>query len=202
VALVHRLASKGRIAWASSWQGEMVSKLEAQLALEVEPLRATIRMRPGDEGRPTPNLRSVAWLDRMEAAGEADWDAVVRIDDVLGPAVHEWAQNFGKPVLAGEAGPGGGTDRSARGRRPGIHQRGGEVMAKELPAFDEIRSNAFAMLGDVEDELRSDCVRAPGPVASRPKRCGKRKGRLPRRRLPWGLGAKTGDPWWPGTPQR
>lgn len=100
VALVRRLAAKGRIAWASSWQGDMVAKLEAQLHLEAEPLRVTITMRPGDEDRPTPKLRSVArWLVRMEMAGEADWDAVVWIDDVLGPDVHEWAHTFGKPVL-------------------------------------------------------------------------------------------------------
>lgn len=100
VALVHRLAAKGRIAWASSWQGDMVSKLEAQLHLEVEPLPVTVTMRPGDEDRPTPKLRSVArWLTRMEMASEAYWDAVVWIDDVLGPDVHEWAHNLSKPVL-------------------------------------------------------------------------------------------------------
>ncbi|MDQ0118461.1 hypothetical protein J2T22_001639 [Pseudarthrobacter defluvii] len=100
LARVRRLAAKGRIAWVSSWQGDMIAKLEAQLHLEAEPLRVTITMRPGDEDRPTPKLRSVArWLDRMDAAGEADWDAVVWIDDVLGPDVHEWAHTFGKPVL-------------------------------------------------------------------------------------------------------
>lgn len=109
VALVHRLATKGRIAWASSWQGDMVAKLEAQLHLEEEPLRVTITMRPGDDTRPTPKLRSVArWLVRMEMAGEADWDAVVWIDDVLGPDVHEWAHNLGKPVLLEKPDPGTG----------------------------------------------------------------------------------------------
>lgn len=29
-------------------------------------------------------------------------------------------------------------------------------MTEQLPTFDELRSNAFALLGDVEDELRSD----------------------------------------------
>jgi hypothetical protein len=36
-------------------------------------------------------------------------------------------------------------------------------MAQELPTFDEMRSNAFAMLGDVEDELRSDWRPGAGP---------------------------------------
>lgn len=36
-------------------------------------------------------------------------------------------------------------------------------MAEPLPTFDEIRSNAFAMLGDVEDELRSDWRDGTGP---------------------------------------
>ena len=34
----------------------------------------------------------------------------------------------------------------------------------ELPTFDDIRSNAFAMLGDVEDELRSDWRSGAGPT--------------------------------------
>jgi hypothetical protein len=36
-------------------------------------------------------------------------------------------------------------------------------MAEPLPTFDEMRSNAFAMLGDVEDELRSDWREGTGP---------------------------------------
>lgn len=36
-------------------------------------------------------------------------------------------------------------------------------MAEPLPTFDDIRSNAFAMLGDVEDELRSDWREGAGP---------------------------------------
>jgi hypothetical protein len=33
----------------------------------------------------------------------------------------------------------------------------------DLPTFDEMRSNAFALLGDVEDELRSDWSPGTGP---------------------------------------
>lgn len=33
----------------------------------------------------------------------------------------------------------------------------------ELPTFDEMRSNAFALLGDAEDELRSDWRPGTGP---------------------------------------
>lgn len=63
MALVRWLATKGRIAWASSWQGDMVSNLEAQLHLEEEPLRVTITIRLGDEGQPTRKLSSVLrWL--------------------------------------------------------------------------------------------------------------------------------------------
>jgi hypothetical protein len=36
-------------------------------------------------------------------------------------------------------------------------------MPGQLPTFDEMRSNAFAMLGDVEDELRSDWRDGAGP---------------------------------------
>lgn len=35
--------------------------------------------------------------ERMDAAGEADWDSVVWIDDALGPDGHEWAQNTTSP---------------------------------------------------------------------------------------------------------
>jgi hypothetical protein len=74
--------------------------LEDQLHLKVEPLRVTIEPQESDVDEPTPKLRSVSqWLERMEAAGEADWDAVVWIDDVLGPDAHEWAHGYGKPVL-------------------------------------------------------------------------------------------------------
>jgi hypothetical protein len=36
-------------------------------------------------------------------------------------------------------------------------------VAEQLPTFDEMRSNAFAMHGDVEDELRSDWRDGTGP---------------------------------------
>lgn len=36
-------------------------------------------------------------------------------------------------------------------------------MPEELPTFDDIRSNAFAMLGDAEDELHSDWRPGAGP---------------------------------------
>jgi hypothetical protein len=36
-------------------------------------------------------------------------------------------------------------------------------MPDQLPTFEEMRSNAFAMLGDVEDELRSDWREGAGP---------------------------------------
>lgn len=100
VALVRRLATKGRLAWVSTSPTDVVAGLEEQLQLEVEPLRVPLAMKESDVDEPTPKLRSVArWLDRMDAAGEADWDAVVWIDDVLGPDVHEWAHNYAKPVL-------------------------------------------------------------------------------------------------------
>jgi hypothetical protein len=34
----------------------------------------------------------------------------------------------------------------------------------ELPTFEEIRRNAFALLGDAEDELRSDWRTGTGPT--------------------------------------
>lgn len=36
-------------------------------------------------------------------------------------------------------------------------------MADQLPTFEEMRSNAFALLGDAEDELRSDWREGTGP---------------------------------------
>lgn len=105
-ALVLRLATKGRIAWASTSPPEVVAALEERVQLEVEPLRVTINPKPGGEDQPTPKLRSVArWLERMDAAGEADWDAVVWIDDVLGPDAHEWAHNYNRPVLLEKPNP-------------------------------------------------------------------------------------------------
>ncbi|MBT2548957.1 HAD domain-containing protein [Arthrobacter sp. ISL-65] len=106
VALVRRLATKGRIAWVSTSPEDLVDRLEAQLDLEVEPLRVTITPQPDDEDQQTPKLGSVArWLDRMEATGEADWDAVVWIDDALGPDVHEWAHHHTQPVLLEKPNP-------------------------------------------------------------------------------------------------
>lgn len=37
-------------------------------------------------------------------------------------------------------------------------------MAQELPTFEDMRSNAFALLGDAEDELRSDWRDGTGPT--------------------------------------
>lgn len=100
VALVQRLAAEGRIAWVSTSPPDVVASLEDQLQLEVEPLRVTLAMKDSDVDEPTLKLRSVARrLERMYAAGEADWDSVVWIDDVLGADVHEWAHCYRKPVL-------------------------------------------------------------------------------------------------------
>jgi hypothetical protein len=78
----------------------VVASLKDQLQLEEEPLRVTLAMKDSDVDEPTPKLRSVArWLERMDASGEADWDVVAWIDDVLGADVHEWAHHYGKPVL-------------------------------------------------------------------------------------------------------
>ncbi|NSX38848.1 hypothetical protein HTS88_20940 [Pseudarthrobacter oxydans] len=99
-SLVRRLSRSGRIAWVSTWPAEMTATLERQLELDVEPLRVTLLLRAGDGDEPTPKLRSVTrWLARMEDAGDADWDSVVWIDDVLGPDAREWAHALGKPVL-------------------------------------------------------------------------------------------------------
>lgn len=99
-ALVRRLSGFGQIAWVSSWPVDATAGLESQLQLEVEPLRVTLLIRPADEKEPTPKLRSVTrWLERMDAAGESDWDAVVWIDGVLGSDAREWARHYGKPVL-------------------------------------------------------------------------------------------------------
>lgn len=38
-------------------------------------------------------------------------------------------------------------------------------MAEHLPTFEEIRRNAYAMLGDVEDKLRSDWREGTGPTS-------------------------------------
>ncbi|TLM75341.1 HAD domain-containing protein [Pseudarthrobacter sp. NamB4] len=100
IALVRRLANKGRIAWVSTSPDDFVDHLEAQLQLEVNPLRVAIAPEPGDEDQQTPKLGSVArWLNKMEAEGDGDWDAIVWIDDELGPDVHDWAHQYAHPVL-------------------------------------------------------------------------------------------------------
>lgn len=105
-ALVRRLAHCGRIAWVSTWPADMTAGLEKQLQLEVEPLRVTLTLRPDDGDEPTPKLRSVIrWLARMEDLGEADWDSVVWVDDVLGPDAREWARHHGQPVLLEKPAP-------------------------------------------------------------------------------------------------
>ncbi|MFF1385557.1 HAD domain-containing protein [Arthrobacter sp. NPDC058288] len=99
LALVRRLARCGRIAWVSTWPADLLADLESQLHLEVTPLRVTLALRSGDGDERTPKLRSVVrWLTRMEALGEADWDAVVWVDDALGPDVREWAHDSRVPV--------------------------------------------------------------------------------------------------------
>jgi hypothetical protein len=99
-ALVRRLATKGRIAWVSSSPDDLMNSLEAQLRLEVSPLRVAIAPEPGDEDQQTPKLGSVAkWLNNMEAGNGADWDAVVWIDDALGSDVRDWAHQYHQPVL-------------------------------------------------------------------------------------------------------
>ncbi|MGN8130399.1 HAD domain-containing protein [Paenarthrobacter sp. 22069] len=99
-ALVQRLASKGRIAWVSTSDDDLVDALEDQLELEVAPLRVAITPEPDDEHQPTPKLGSVArWLDEMDAGGDADWDAIVWIDDAMGQDVHDWAHQYHRPVL-------------------------------------------------------------------------------------------------------
>ena len=100
VSLVRRLAQCGRIAWVSTWPADQTASLESQLELDVAPLRVTLTLRAEDSDEPTPKLRSVRrWLRRMELAGETDWNAVVWIDDVLGPDAREWASSHTQPVL-------------------------------------------------------------------------------------------------------
>lgn len=104
--LVRRLERSGRIAWVSTWPAEMTAALEAQLNLELEPLRVTLLLRDADGDQPTPKLRSVVrWLARMDDAGDADWDSVVWIDDVLGPDARQWAHGYNQPVLLEKPNP-------------------------------------------------------------------------------------------------
>jgi hypothetical protein len=106
-ALVMRLARCGRIAWVSTWPAEQTAGLEAQLQLDEEPLRVPLPAKPLNESRAaTPKLRPVSrWLARMELLGDADWDSVVWIDDVLGPDAREWASHYGAPVLLEKPAP-------------------------------------------------------------------------------------------------
>jgi hypothetical protein len=100
IGLVRRLAGLGRIAWVSTWPADLTAGLESQLQFKVEPLRVVMVLRPDDDDQATPKLRSVArWLARMDALGEADWDSVVWIDDVLGADARAWAHNHTQPVL-------------------------------------------------------------------------------------------------------
>lgn len=100
IALVRRLAALGRIAWVSTWPAEQRMGLEKQLQLPVEPLRVPLPWSLSESDAPTPKLRPVSrWLEKMELLGEAEWDAVVWIDDVLGPDARAWAQQYNHPVL-------------------------------------------------------------------------------------------------------
>lgn len=100
IDLVRRLAGLGRIAWVSTWPPEQTAGLEAQLQLEVDPLRVPLPTKTLQESQEaTPKLRPVSrWLARMRLLGEADWDAVAWIDDVLGPDAQQWAHH-NPPVL-------------------------------------------------------------------------------------------------------
>jgi hypothetical protein len=100
IDLVRRLSGCGRIAWVSTWPAEQTAGLEAQLKLAVPPLRVPLPPRTLNESEAaTPKLRPVSrWLARMEMLGEADWDSVVWIDDVLGQDAYEWA-HLHPPVL-------------------------------------------------------------------------------------------------------
>lgn len=105
-ALVRRLATKGRIAWVTTSHEDVLDGLEAQLMLEVNPLRVAITPVPDDEDRQTPKLGSVArWLNKMEAESAADWDAIVWVDGALGTDVHDWAHQYHQPVLLEKPNP-------------------------------------------------------------------------------------------------
>ena len=101
IALVNRLAVFGRIAWVSTWPAWQTAGLESQLQLGNETLRVPLPARALNESEsPTPKLRPVTrWLARMELSGEATWDSVVWIDDVLGPDAREWARGSRRQVL-------------------------------------------------------------------------------------------------------
>lgn len=105
-SLVRRLAKCGQIAWVSTSPEDLTEQLESQLQLETEPVRVELEMRESDVDEPTPKLRAVTeWLARKDADGEAGWDGLVWIDDVLGPDAHEWADGFSQPVLLEKTSP-------------------------------------------------------------------------------------------------
>jgi hypothetical protein len=93
IDLVRRLSGCGKIAWVSTWPTEQTAGLESQLQLAVDPLRVPLPARALRESEAaTPKLRPVSrWLERMRLVGEADWDSVVWIDDVLGADAFDWA---------------------------------------------------------------------------------------------------------------
>ena len=127
-SLVRRLARCGRIAWVTTWPADSTAGLESQLRLDVEPLRVTLTVRAGASEEPTPKLRSVRrWLATMELLGEADWDSVVWIDDVLGPDAREWAHNHHQPVLLEKPAPGQGLSE--------VHVVAVEVFVNEDPVY-------------------------------------------------------------------
>jgi hypothetical protein len=99
--LVNRLAACGQIAWVTTWPAEQTAGLEAQLQMRTGPLRVPLPARALHESdEQTPKLRPITrWLARMEAEGDADWDAVVWIDDVLGPDALCWAGGNASPVM-------------------------------------------------------------------------------------------------------
>lgn len=101
IDLVRRLAACGQIAWVSTWPAQQTAGLETQLQLEIDPLRVPLPPRALQESRaPTPKLRPVSrWLERMALAGEADWDSVVWIDDVLGADAEDWAHHHPPALL-------------------------------------------------------------------------------------------------------
>jgi hypothetical protein len=99
--LVNRLAACGQIAWVSTWPAEQTAGLEAQLRMHTGTLRVPLPARVLQESKePTPKLQPITrWLARMEAEGDADWDAVVWIDDVLGSDALSWAEASVSPVM-------------------------------------------------------------------------------------------------------
>lgn len=98
--LVRRLAQCGLIAWASTWPASQTAALEGQLQLGKEPLRVPLPPTMlAQSHSSTPKLPLVnRWLARMEVIGDADWDSVVWIDDMLNSDAYSWAQQHALPV--------------------------------------------------------------------------------------------------------